>query len=210
MYGSGRHPITKMHKEDQRMTARIILTLAAWLALTACNPITAPQEAPMTTNQAAKPPAYVTALQAAYGAPNQAAFGSAVFYEPKAGGTDLAALGLTKYRYFVGDLWERYGEDAWMGPWRQVYARPAAAAVDIVAELRAIADPDAARSIPMILDNINGAEQARASLAAAFDDPAMSEVGVFNLGDSGAMSGILVAGRRAATGEAIFLVFLLD
>lgn len=77
-------------------------------------------------------------------------------------------------------------------------------------ELRAIADPDAARSVPMILDAIDGAVQARAALAAAFDDPAMNEVAVFNLGDGGAMSGILVAGRRPDTGEALFLVFLLD
>lgn len=81
---------------------------------------------------------------------------------------------------------------------------------DIVAELRAISDPDAAQSVPMILDNIDNAEQARTALATAFDDPAVSEVRVFNLGDGGAMSGILIAGRLQVTGKVIVLVFLLD
>ena len=52
--------------------------------------------------------------------------------------------------------------------------------------------------------------KARAALAAAFDDPAVTELHVFNLGDGGAMSGLLVAGRRQGTGEATFLVFLMD
>ena len=38
----------------------------------------------------------------------------------------------------------------------------------------------------------------------------MTELRVFNLGDGEAMSGLLVAGRRGATGEATFLVFLMD
>ena len=24
----------------------------------------------------------------------------------------------------LGKLWDRYGEAAWMGPWKEVYARP--------------------------------------------------------------------------------------
>ncbi|MCB0042035.1 MAG: serine hydrolase [Caldilinea sp.] len=151
----------------------------------------------------------VAALQAAYGPPSQAAFGSAVFYEPQAGGADLEALALEQYKYFVGELWERYGEAAWMGPWRQVYARPAGATPDIMAELSAIDDFDASLSVPMILEAVDEAEQARAALAAVYDDPAMAEVAVYTLGDGGAMSGLLVAGRRT-TGDAVFLVFLLD
>jgi Asp/Glu/hydantoin racemase len=79
-----------------------------------------------------------------------------------------------------------------------------------VAELRGITDVDARNSAPMILDVVQDAEQAKAALAAAFDDPAVSDLRVFNLGDGGAMSGILVAGRRAAAADATFLVFLLD
>jgi len=162
------------------------------------------------SNSAAVKPAYVTALEAAYGAPSQAGFGSAVFYERSKATDDMEKLALAKYKYFTGELWERFGEDAWMGPWKEVYARKPGAKPDIVAELRGIADPDAAISVPMILDNIDGAERARAALAAAYDDPAVTDLRVYNLGDGGAMSGLLVAGYRKGTGEATFLVFLMD
>ena len=146
----------------------------------------------------------VAQLETAYGAPSQAGFGSSVFDEPLVPHADLAAAAREKYKYFVGELWERWGEDAWLGPWREVYSRPADAAPDIVGELNAIDDRDAALSAPMIVDNDP------AALAAVFDDPALTELRVFNLGDGGAMSGLLIAGRRAATHDATFLVFLLD
>jgi hypothetical protein len=155
-------------------------------------------------------PDYVTALEAAYGAPSQAGFGSAVFYEPvkTADGLDQAAL--AKYRFFVGDLWERYGEAAWMGPWKRAYTRPAGGTPDIVAELRGMDDRQARLSASMVLDEVEDAETARAALAAAFNDPAVSELAVYTLGDGAAMSGVLVAGRRGESSEATFLVFLLD
>jgi nitroreductase len=155
-------------------------------------------------------PDYVTKLEAAYGAPSQSAFGSAVFFEPLKATDDLAKAALTKYKHFVGKLWNQYGEASWMGPWKEVYVRKPGAKPDIVAELRGITDRDAAVSVPMILDNIEGAETASATLAAAFDDSAMTELHVYNLGDGGSMSGILVAGRRASKQDATFLVFLLD
>lgn len=154
-------------------------------------------------------PANVAALEAIYGPPSQAGFGSAIFYEPDAAIGDLPAWALEKYKFFTGDLWDRYGEAAWLGPWRQVYWRPDGAAPDIAAELRTIDDADAARSVEMILDNTDDPAAARAALAGVFDNPAMREVVVFNLGDGAAMAGVLVAGRRT-TGEAVFLVFLLD
>ena len=107
-------------------------------------------------------PADVTALEAVYSPPSQAGFGSAVFYEPDAAIGDLPAWALEKYKYFTGALWDRYGEAAWLGPWRQVYWRPDGAAPDIVAELRAIDDADAARSVAMLLDNIEEPVSARA------------------------------------------------
>ncbi len=97
-----------------------------------------------------------------------------------------------------------------MGPWKEVYARVAGVRHDIVAELRSIAHPDAAISAPMVLDAVQNADKARSALVAAYDAPAVTELRVFNLGDGGAMSGILVAGRRGETGEAICLVFLMD
>ena len=158
---------------------------------------------------AAAKPEVVTALEAVYGAPSQAGFGSAMFFDQLKPTDTLADAALAKYKFFVGDLWERYGEDAWMGPWKEVYARQPGGKPDIVAELRGIGDRDARQSVPMILDNTANAEQARSALSAAFDDPAVKELAVYTLGDGEAMSGILVAGRNTA-GADTFLVFLLD
>jgi hypothetical protein len=188
------------------IAARTGLTMA--VASSAAILLDAPNEGDTMSQSTAKP-AYVTDLEAAYGAPSQAGFGSAVFYEPDADSGDLLAWSLEKYKYFTGDLWDRYGEEAWLGPWRQVYWRPDGAVPDIVAELRAIDDADAARSVEMILDNSADPTAAGAALTGVFDDPAMREVVVFNLGDSAAMSGVLVAGRRTS-GEAVFLLFLMD
>ena len=68
---------------------------------------TSGQAEPVCGKPAAGLPVYVTALEAAYGAPSQAGFGSAVFYEPTEAGDDLAQAALAKYKYFIGDLWER-------------------------------------------------------------------------------------------------------
>ena len=154
-------------------------------------------------------PAAVAALEAAFGPPSQAGFGSAVFYDRLAPDADLEQAALARYRFFVGDLWERYGADAWLGPWQRVYTRPPGAPRAIVAELRALANRDAALSASVLLEGVDAPERAQAALAATFDDPAVAELAVFTLGDGGAMAGLLVAGQREDRG-AIFLVFLLD
>jgi len=154
------------------------------------------------TNSKLTIPKAIATLQTAYGAPSQAAFGSAVFYDPLPPAADLMQAALAKYRYFVGELWERYGEAAWLGPWREVYARPSGAKPDLVAELNGLTDPDAALSAPLLLDND------AAALAAVFDDPALAGLRVFIVGDGAAMSGLLLAGRFPAA--AVFLVLLMD
>ena len=154
-------------------------------------------------------PQYVTALEAAYGAPSQAGFGSAVFYEHINQTEKIEEAALHKYRYFVGELWERYGEDAWMSAWKQVYARPAGLKHDIVTELRGIADPGVSGSVEMVLDVVENAQTAVKALSVAYDDQQVVELRVYNLGDGAAMSGLMIAGRRSS-GEALFLVFLYD
>jgi hypothetical protein len=167
----------------------------------------------MTESDAAPAPVvppYVRDLQASYGPPSQEAFGGATFFDKPASGTSLEAAALEKYRYFVGDLWEKYGEDAWMGPWSQVYTRPKASKGDIVAELRAIKDPAAAVSVPLVLDVAQNADAARAALAAAFDDADVADLAVFTIGDGGAMSGLIVAGRRGKADEVAYVAVLMD
>jgi len=154
-------------------------------------------------------PDYVSALEHAYGAPSQAGFGSAVFYAPGPL-PDLAQAALDNYRYFVGDRWEQYGGAAWLGPWRQIYTRPPGTTRDIVGELRALPDRSARQSAGVMLDDVESVARAQTALAAAFDDPAVTELAIYRLGDGGAINGILVAGRRQAPQEALFLVFLID
>ena len=151
----------------------------------------------------------VVNLQALYGPPSQAGFGSAVFRDRVERAEDLEAAALKHYRYFLGKAWEQFGEGAWMGPWQRVYQRPAADWRDIVTELRSITDPAAQSSVTMVLDAIADPEAGRQALAAVYDDADMDTLVVYTLGDGAALSGLLIAGcdRR---GEAILLVFLLD
>ena len=155
-------------------------------------------------------PGYLTRLEAAYGAPSQAGFGSAVFQKELRETDGLAKAALAKFRHFVGPLWERYGEAAWMSGWREVYVRKPGETSGIVAELRGIDDREARSSVEMILDNVEGADAARKAIADAFDGPEVSELRVFNAGDGSAMTGLTIAGRRGGTGETTFLVFLMD
>lgn len=162
-------------------------------------------------SEGSQPMGYVEKLETAYGPPSQKGFGGAVFHEVLQPADDLATAALAKYRHFVGRLWSRFGEQAWMGPWREVYARPSGAGRDIVAELRGIEDAEAKRSVDLLLDAMENAAEARAALAVAFDDPAEKELRVFNIGDGAAMSGLLVAGRRAAAGDgATYVIVLMD
>ena len=150
----------------------------------------------------------VAALEAAYGPPSQAAFGSAVFHAPLDPAMDLEQAALAHYQHFVGELWQRFGGSAWRGAWREVYRRPADKPADIVSELQTIDDPEAASAVDMILNGVDDPDAARSALAAVFDDLGMREVGVFAIGDGAAMSGVLVAGRR--DDEEISVVFLMD
>lgn len=191
------------------------LLLLAACTLVQPKPTTVEQEkTPMTdlaatTANAAKPD-YVTALERAYGAPSQAAFGSAVFYEPLPVIATLDEMALAKYQFFVGDLWARYGADAWLRPWRRLYTRPPGTTRNIVIELHALPDRAAAQVAALLLEDVEDPEGARAALVAAFDDSAVAELAIYNVGDSGVMSGILVAGWRQAPQTATFLVFLID
>ena len=152
-------------------------------------------------------PAYVTALEAAYGAPSQSGFGSAVFFET-ADASDLEKIARANYKYFLGKNWEQFGETLWLKEWKLLYAR-GKNKHDIVAELQAIPAAEAKLSVPMILENIENADAARAALSAAYDDASVSQLLVFSIGDGEALSGILIAGQRT-NGETTSLVFLMD
>jgi hypothetical protein len=161
------------------------------------------------TSSTPLPPA-VTALTTLYGAPSQAGFGSAVFYDAIEPGSDLEPIALRYYQYFVGSLWEQYGEAAWMSPWKQIYVRPTGIQPDIVAELKAIGDPAAANYVPiLLLDETDDQAKAQQALATVFNHPQVTDLRVYAIGDGAAMSGLLLAGCRT-NGESTILLSLLD
>jgi len=158
-------------------------------------------------NPSPPPPEY-TDLVNLYGAPSQAGFGSAVFHEIVEPGTDLEAIALRYYQHFVGNLWEQYGESAWMSTWKPVYVRPTGMQPNIVVELRAIAPP-AAHHVPILLmDETDDQARAQQALAAVFDDPQITDLSVYAIGDGAALSGLLVAGYRP--NEMTILISLID
>ncbi len=149
-------------------------------------------------------------LEAVYGGPSESGFGSAVFRLPAADtADDLDAAAEAIYRRFVGDAWKLGGDDAWMGPWKCVYERAAGTEPAIVAELRGIDDQAAKGSIPLLMDLLPDPGAAEQALSAAFDEPGMAAVRVYNIGDGAAMSGIILAGEKD-TGERVFVTALLD
>lgn len=156
------------------------------------------------------PPLYYTDLVTLYGAPSQAGFGSAVFYDQTEPGSDLEQIALHYYQHFVSPLWEQFGGDAWMSAWKLVYNRPAKMPPDVVAEVKGISDRSVAQFVPiLLLDDTDNSDPARQALAAAYDDPLVTAVSVYAIGDGAAMSGLLLAGSRT-TGEVTILVSLLD
>jgi hypothetical protein len=154
-------------------------------------------------------PAYVEAMRAVFGGPSVEAFGTTVYFTPEATTGALAADAQAAYQEFVGHLWEKYGEDAWLGGWQEVYARPEGASGDILRELRAIDSRVAAGAVERILDASDNAAAAARALAVGYDAPAVSELAVYEIGDGEALSGIAVAGRRA-NGETTVFMFLMD
>ncbi len=153
-------------------------------------------------------PVYVVALESAFGAPSQAGFGSAVFYEVTIAAANLEQVAQEKYRYFVGDLWERFGAGTWLSTWRLLYTRSDQRR-DIASELLAITDHDARQLAPLIVDNGSRAASSREALTAAYDDETVSALRVYRIGDGAALAGLLIAGWRD-NGEAVFLTLLLD
>lgn len=159
--------------------------------------------------EAKKKPVYVSDLENVFGPPSQEAFGGAVFFETEKA-IEIEQAALERYRYFVGDLWEQYGEEAWMGPWKEVYVRAPGAPADIVAEIKGLQDQDAKFSIPLLLEAGQDPEAMQKALSSAFDDPTVTELRVFNIGDGEAMSGLLVAGFRKKSKQATFVIVLMD
>ncbi|WP_373505204.1 hypothetical protein [Aestuariivirga sp.] len=152
-------------------------------------------------------PAYVTGLEAQFGGLASAGFGSAVFSTKLAAAAELEDEAKRRYREFTGELWDRWGEAAWMGTWRLVATRDKDQPVADL--LRELTDREIRSSAGAMMDGIDDPAAAGQALAAAFDGPAVETLQVYSIGDGAQMSGLIIAARRA-NGEVTVLVFLLD
>lgn len=149
-------------------------------------------------------------LEAVFGGPSDHGFGSAVFRRPMPATGDLEELARGVYRDFVGELWDRFGADAWLGPWAELAQRARASDGAILAILDALADPLVRSAGDVLVNGGTDPDAARAALTRAFDIPVVSDLRVYATGDGGAMSGLLIAARNDTAAEAVFLVFLMD
>lgn len=148
-------------------------------------------------------------LIALYGAPSQAGFGSAGFYESTQPDADLDQIALRYYQYFIGDLWEQFGEAAWMSAWKPLYTRPLDTKSGIVVELKAIATPEIVSLVPLFLHSEDSQEQTQKALSAVFDASDIRNLTIYAIGDGEAMSGVLVAGG-SQMGDVTIVILLLD
>lgn len=159
------------------------------------------------TSSEGERPDYVQRLEENFGAPSRSGFGSTVLFAPEAKAATLEEVALAAYRHFTGKLWQEWGEAVWMGAWKLIFRRTDSRS--IIAELRGLVDPPAKSSSELILDATANPAQGKAALSAAFDDAAVSELLVFGIGDSAAMSGLLIAARRT-NGDVTVLMLLMD
>lgn len=149
-------------------------------------------------------------LERVFGPPSTSGFGSAAFRVPLPAAEDLESVARSTYRSFVGPLWDRWGEEAWMGPWAEVYVRPEGGEPDVLAELGSLHDPRVASSVSILWEGAEDPAAASKALRAAFDDDGVTRFALYSIGDGAAMSGLLLAGARAAEGEAVILTLLMD
>ncbi len=139
----------------------------------------------------------IDALEKVYGKPNNEGFGSAVFYQAAIKNSGLATIALETYKLFMGDKWNAETEATWMSTWKLVYERSPGKAADILNELNNIKDANAKRSVPLLTELIENAEQGKLALAGAYNHPDVSQVQLFSVGDGAEMSGLLLCGLYA-------------
>jgi hypothetical protein len=136
----------------------------------------------------------IEALEKVYGKPVSTGFGSAVFYDESKQNASLASIALNVYKLFMGEKWNAETESTWMSAWKKVYERSPGNAADILSELNNVKDADAKRSVPLLTELVENAEDGQHALAAAFNHADISQVQVYSVGDGEAMSGLLLCG----------------
>ncbi|NEO27320.1 MAG: hypothetical protein F6K03_10595 [Kamptonema sp. SIO4C4] len=137
----------------------------------------------------------------------------AIFYETINPEADLDEIALRYYQQFVGASWDEFGESVWMGSWELLYVRPDGRKGDIVSEFTALEDLDnLSNMLELTPDYEEDYEKSKQYLAAAYDDPEVSQLRIYQIGDAGGgdvMEGRLILGCRR-NGEMTILALIDD
>lgn len=125
-------------------------------------------------------------------------------------GDALVTVAREVYRDFVGELWERYGADAWLASWSLAAARDSDRAASVIDLLESLEDPLTRSAADMLVNANPDPDAARNALIVAFDQERVGHMEIYSIGDGEAMSGVLIAAHIRDASEATFLVFLMD
>lgn len=136
--------------------------------------------------------------------------GSAVFKsELKIVADELDGFAQASYKRFVGDAWETIGQANWTKVWIRLYRRLPSVKPGILAELNGLTDSATSLAASQVTENHDDPSAAEQALQLVFDSDAIQDVSIYRIGDSDAITGVLIAGITGS-GIAVALVFLMD
>lgn len=176
-------------------------------------------------------------LKALFGGPSQVTLGAAVFCDPikevVRGGSSstenkpdvpladqpqsevslcsdeqLESYAKRRYEYFAGDAWENFGAENWLATWNRVYQRDSQQGGEILDELKKIEEPATNLAASQLTENHDEPDRARDALSQVFDSEEILKLHLYQVGDTEAITGVLIAAVSAQ--DAIALVFLMD
>jgi hypothetical protein len=149
-------------------------------------------------------------LTETFGGPSQNTLGSGVFLsETNLDSAKLDDYAKSMYQHFVGKAWEQIGAENWDKTWQILYRRPAESKTGILKELQSLGDAATELAASQLTENHDDPEGAAGAIVGVFDSPSISCVSVYRIGDTEAITGVLLAGLLT-TERAIALVFLMD
>lgn len=152
----------------------------------------------------------IQGLESFFGKPSQKTLGAAVFQSDTAIGIEqLDEFAKSKYKYFAGDAWESLGEENWTKTWELVYRRADGVSGDILVELRDLKDAATALAASQLTENHDDPQGAEGALKGVFDSPQIHCVSIYRIGDSEAITGVLLAGILGSE-RGVAVVYLMD
>jgi len=149
-------------------------------------------------------------LEEVFGKPSKATLGSAVFTSSEIiDGQKLDDFAQKSYKHFVGEAWETIGEANWTKLWSRLYRRADGKESGILSELKDLSDSATSLAASQVTENHDDPTAAEQALQMVFDSSAIRDVSIYRIGDSEAISGVLIAGILGS-GTAVALVYLMD